>query len=165
MGYGDWVMCTAQVKELHEFDGRPVYVIGRGNRPQWSEVFENNPRITRRPIRNAQTLINGSGLRPYIASKSPQRWEWKKWRIAAGEIYLTKEEKEFGKQFAGKIVIEPNTKVADGNKAWIWDRWQQVAVVCGVRSERRGRRTLWVLLLLVRLVAALCSLFGKSLQP
>lgn len=131
MGYGDWVMCTAQIKELHEFDGRPIYVIGRGNRPQWSEIFENNPRITRRPIRNAQTLINGSGLRPYIASKSAQRWEWKHWRIAPGEIYLLKSEKDWASRYSGKILIEPNTKVADGNKSWIWDRWQKVVDTMG----------------------------------
>jgi ADP-heptose:LPS heptosyltransferase len=41
------------------------------------------------------------------------------------------------------VMIEPTTKVPDGNKAWLWDRWQAVArtrsdfVQCGPADAPR----------------------------
>ena len=124
MGYGDWIMATAQAKQMQLANGRPVYVVGRGSRPMWSEVFENNPRIVRRPTPDSQILVNGSGVRPYIRTKTEIRWVWKRWNIEPGEIYLTDEERLFGSRYGGRILIEPQTKVPRGNKAWPWQRWQ-----------------------------------------
>ena len=120
MGLGDWIMATSQVKGLHEANGRPVLVTGAGGRVMWSEVFENNPRIIRRPMRDCQVLQNGPGLRPYIRAKTEQRWFWKTWDIAPGELYFTEEEKAVAEKYRGMIFIEPNTKISDGNKAWYW---------------------------------------------
>ena len=124
MGAGDWIMATAQVRELNKATGCLVYVVGRNGQPVWSEVFDHNPRISRGWSRGCVKLINGAGARPYIHSKLPDRWIWKLWNIAPGEIYLTADEKAFGEQFAGKILIEPNTKQDPSNKAWFFDRWQ-----------------------------------------
>jgi len=119
-------MATAQARQLHESNGRPVLIVGRFNRPQWHEVFENNPRIVRMPTSGAQRLANGSGMRPYIVSKTATRWTWKHWDIAPGEIYLTDAEKQFGIAHGGRVLIEPNTKVDGSNKAWIAERWQEL---------------------------------------
>lgn len=119
-------MATAQVKQLHARTGRPVYVVGRHGIVQWHEVFENNPKILRAPHRNATRLVNASGLRPYIASKTPARWFWKRWDIGPGELFLTAAEIAFAAPHAGRVLIEPNTKVPDSNKAWAWSRWQQL---------------------------------------
>lgn len=126
MGVGDWVIATGQVKAIHERTGRRVVVIGRGGLPQWSEVFENNPKIARRHERGVERLINGSGMRPYIVGKTATRWTWKPWERESGEIYLTKEELALAEPHAGRILIEPNTKVSPSNKAWLFGRWQEL---------------------------------------
>jgi hypothetical protein len=135
MGYGDWIMATGQAKEMNLANGRQVFVVGRGNRPQWSEVFEHNPRIARRRTFASQVLVNGSGMRPYIREKTATRWVWKRCRVPVGEIYLTPEERLFAEPHAGHVLIEPSTKVTDGNKAWAWHRWQRL-----VDSDRSGLR-------------------------
>lgn len=127
MGAGDWIMCTSQIRNLHARNRIPVLVVGLGGRVHWSPIFENNPRIARKPSRGVQRLMNGPGIRPYIASKTEKNWTWKKWPIAPGEIFLSQAEKDFAAQYAGRVLIEPNTKVANGNKAWPFERWQAVA--------------------------------------
>lgn len=126
IGAGDWIMATAQAKQIHERTGKKVLVVNRGGIAQWHEVFENNPRIARASAPTVHRLINASGARPYIAAKSPTNWTWRRWAIAPGEIFLSQAEREFAAPFAGHVLIEPNTKVPDSNKAWIWDRWQQL---------------------------------------
>lgn len=123
---GDWIMATAQVRELHKATGHKVFVVGGHGRPVWSEIFDNNPRIARGWERGCIKLINGGGVRPYIQRKLPERWMWKQWNIAPGEIFLTNDEVAFAAPYAGKILVEPNTKIDGSNKAWIFDRWQQL---------------------------------------
>ena len=47
MGMGDWIMATAQVARLHAAAQRPVIVVDRWGRVQWSVIFEGNPKIVR----------------------------------------------------------------------------------------------------------------------
>lgn len=124
-------MATSQVRKMNERTGRQVAVINRQMKPQWHEVFEGNPRIARAPRRDTVNLINAGGVRPYIVCKGATHWQWRTWDIAPGEIYLTEAEKEFAAPHAGRILIEPNTKEAGSNKAWLWERWQQLV-------DRRG---------------------------
>jgi ADP-heptose:LPS heptosyltransferase len=124
MGAGDWIMATSQVKAINAATRRKVLVVGRGGQIQWSEIFENNPRILRRYEGGCVRLTNGSGLRPYIESKTPTHWVWKRWPIAPGEIFLSVEEKAFAAPHRGRILVEPHTKVEGSNKAWFFDRWQ-----------------------------------------
>ena len=132
MGAGDWIMATAQARQLHEATGKKVLIVDRRGVPQWHPVFENNPRIVRTLAnrRDARALLNCSGSRPYIAAKGPERWFWKAWKIAPGELYLSQAERDFAAPYAGAVLIEPHTKVQGSNKAWIWDRWQAL-VDCG----------------------------------
>lgn len=104
----------------------PVVVVGINGSLQWSNVFENNPKIIRKPTRRCQQLRNGPGLRPYIAGKTETNWTWRRWDIAPGEIFLSDAERAFAEPYAGRILVEPNTKVAGSNKAWSFDRWQSL---------------------------------------
>ncbi len=128
VGLGDWIMATSQVKTMHERNGGiPIVVMGvQQRRFMWSEVFDHNPRIIRRPEGRHQILVNGPNARPYISAKYQTRWVWKKWDISPGEIYLTPSERMFAQRYKGCVLIEPHTKIADGNKAWQWERWQTV---------------------------------------
>lgn len=119
-------MATAQVKQLNERTGRQVVVVNTLMKPQWHEVFENNPRIARSFGRGTVHVINASGVRPYIVSKGAERWTWKRWDIRPGEIYLSAAEKAFAAPHAGHVLIEPNTKVDGSNKSWLWHRWQEL---------------------------------------
>lgn len=126
MGAGDWLMATAQVKRLFERLAKPIAVIDRAGRHQWHEVFENNPKIARSMRRDTPRLINAGGVRPYIASKTATRWTWKRWQIEPGEMFFTAAEMDFAAPYAGRILIEPTTKVEGSNKAWISTRWQEL---------------------------------------
>lgn len=120
-------MATAQVRRLHQETHRKVMVMGRDGRPRWHEVFRNNPRIVNEL--GSARLVNGPGARPYIASKTLTHWTWQRWDIEPGELYLTHDERSFGTPYAGLILIEPHTKRqknGSNNKAWPFERWQQV---------------------------------------
>lgn len=134
MGLGDWIMATADVKKLNEATKRRIVVVGKGSKPMWSEVFEHNPRIAK-SIHHVergelvQTLVNGPNMRPYIAGKTDQKWSWRRLRNQSpGEIWLTEGEKAFAQLYKDMLVVEPNVK-ANGhtNKAWSFDRWEEVA--------------------------------------
>jgi hypothetical protein len=124
MGLGDWIMATAQVARVHAVTGRPVLVVDVWGRPQWSEIFEGNPKIRRTGAGSGERLLNSPGWRPYIARKTPDRYHWQPWNIAPGEIFLSDDERAFGAAHGGRILIEPHTKARAGNKAWAWGRWQ-----------------------------------------
>lgn len=126
MGLGDWIIATGQVRELHRTSGKKVVVVDQLGRPKWSEVFENNPRMSNVVGRHTISLLNCGGHRPYIKTKSAEKWVWKQWNKTVGELFISDTEFGFAKQYPGFIMVEPNTKVLDGNKAWIFDRWQEL---------------------------------------
>ena len=134
MGLGDWIMATAQVRELNERTGKRVAVVDRMGRLRWSEVFDHNPRIvapntvSSMESSSVARLVNAGGARPYIRAKTDTRWSWQPWDIKPGELFLTSTELEEAETLlpADSVIIEPNTKIHDGNKAWRFERWQQV---------------------------------------
>lgn len=128
MGAGDFLMATGQVREMYERRPLPVAVVGLHGKPQWHEVFENNPKIARRHRGPFQVLRNGPQARPYIAASKPDRWIWKDFGPPPGELHFTAAELEFAKPYAGRILIEPNVKKnGHQNKAWPFERWQALA--------------------------------------
>jgi ADP-heptose:LPS heptosyltransferase len=138
-------LATGQVKRINLATGKRVVVMNRRGQPQWNDVFENNPRIARRDAPELERLVNCGGARPYIAGKSPTHWVWKRWDIAPGEIYLTPAEREFGAHYAGRVLIEPSTKVRGSNKAWLAERWQRVVDKSGLSFVQVGPEgTAWL---------------------
>lgn len=151
LGLGDWILATAEVRTLNQETGLQVVVVDKLGKPQWSPVFENNPRIARQQSPEHATLLNAPGCRPYIRFKDERRWYWQDWDKAPGELYFSQAEREFGEQFSGRIMVEPNTKVQDGNKAWSWGRWRELVhgredrfIQCGKPGVRRLPNVLFV---------------------
>lgn len=145
MGLGDWIMATAQVRELNESSGKRVLVVDRRGRVQWSPIFENNPRIM--PPGNAAIngahlctrLVNASGARPYIRAKTERTWYWQTWNIQPGELFLDDNEIANGLVLAADaVVVEPHTKVVNGNKSWPFERWQKLVSSLDVNWVQLG---------------------------
>lgn len=116
-------MTTGHCRLLQQKDPRKVK-LEYGKR-LWNAIFDHNPRIAGldevgdfqifRPREN--------GLRPYIKSKSVQKWTWQEYKPPAGEIYLQPDELEFAEPYAPEVVIEPTVKTgASPNKQW--GHWQ-----------------------------------------
>lgn len=118
-------MASGEARKLHAETGKPVLIVGAHGRPMWSEVFEHIPYILRRPIPRAYLrMVNGGGVRPYIAGKTPTKWTWRPYQPIPAEIRFTDKEMAFAKPYRGMVMIEPNVKdVGHTNKAWPVDRW------------------------------------------
>lgn len=128
MGLGDELMVTGQCRVMQRTDPRKVRIVYE--KPRWHDVWLNNPRIAvpgeQGDFQELRPRTNY--LRPYMESKTRERWTWKEWRPPPGEIYLTAREQAFGQQHAGRFVLEPGIKLgASPNKQWGWHRWQRLA--------------------------------------
>lgn len=142
-------MATADARRAHEKHGVRV-VFGDGIRWFWSEVFENNPIIAKKPEltpgEQFAWVRNFPQERPYIAEIIPNRFIYRQdYRVTPGEIFLTEEEK---KPHGDYIVVEPNTKneMTGPNKRWAWDNWVKLlrqidgeVVQLGPPGETRGQ--------------------------
>ena len=129
MGLGDVLMSIGEAKRLHKQTGQKVLIVGRDGRPVRSDLFNGIPYIIARPTNTTgpyQRLINGSGIRPYIAGKTPEKWQWRKYKPTPGEIVFTPIELDFAERYRGRVMIEPEVNANTGhtNKAWIGPRWR-----------------------------------------
>lgn len=135
MGMGDELMAAGAARKTAGGRGK-VTIVGADGRPRWSDIWSGLPYIARGAREKpAYKLINGGGARPYIARKTPERWYWKPYKPTPAEIIFTPEELAFAEPYRGMIMIEPNVKeIGHKNKAWLWDRWSQVALGAILRS-------------------------------
>lgn len=137
MGFGDELIVSGQARVLQQTDPRKVRVVFE--RPKWNLVWNGNPRIARpSETGDFQTLVaRANHLRPYMASKTSQRWTWKEFRPPPGEIYFTEQEQTFGRSHSGRVILEPTIKQgASPNKNWGWVRWNKLAWILGKRGVR-----------------------------
>jgi ADP-heptose:LPS heptosyltransferase len=128
VGWGDELMAAgqAQARRADDPQGRRVRILDRHKQVRWHPLWEGNADLVR-PGEAGDFLyvLNGPGLRPYIADKTPDRWTWKKFSPTPARIKFTKAEREFARHGAGAILIEPAIKPkASPNKDWGWKRWQ-----------------------------------------
>lgn len=129
MGIGDSVLSTAEAKYHNEKHGLPVVFADKKTKEiYWDEVFENNPRILREPKQGQKVIVveNIPLRRPYITVATPERYYYNlEFKAEPGELFLTDEEKASGIE---GVLIEPNTKDfgLSLNKAWPWERWQEL---------------------------------------
>lgn len=131
MGYGDILMSMGEARVLHGHTRQPVLIVDRSGRPVLNhDLFKGVPYLLTAPTneRSYQRLVNGPGTRPYILTKTPRQWTWKRYRPVPAELQLTREEQDFAERYRGAVMVEPNIKgVGHENKAWAWDHWVQFA--------------------------------------
>jgi ADP-heptose:LPS heptosyltransferase len=134
MGLGDVLMSIGEAKRLHKKTGQKVMIIARDGRPVRSDLFNDIPYIIHKPSNAGgpfQRLFNSSGVRPYIAGKTAEKWAWKKYKPIPADIVFTKSELEFADRYRGRVMIEPeiNANAGHQNKAWIGPRWRELVQV------------------------------------
>lgn len=135
-------MVTGQARVLQERDPRKVRVVYEN--PRWHEAWANNPRIAGREEKgDFQQLVARAGFRrPYIADKTEAQWTWQRHRPPVGELYFSAAEAEFGRKYAGLVIVEPTIKLgASPNKQWPWRHWEQVVAwlrACGIKPVQLG---------------------------
>lgn len=119
-------MCTWLAREARKQDPRPVCILDRRGRPRWHSLWDGNPNLTSDPD-GAQTLVDGPGVRHYIAGKSTRRWVWIEHpNREPGDLQLVPQPSH------GRIYIEPNIKAtAPVNKNWGFANYQAVVDALG----------------------------------
>lgn len=137
-------MASGEARKLHKQTGNSVLVVDASGRPQWSEVFEGVPYILRRPARGVpyEKLRNASGLRPYIAGKTPERWTWRPYKPIPAQIVFTAAELHFAEPFRGLVMLEPHVKrIGHSNKDWgpiNWSQLDSALWLAGVKTVQCG---------------------------
>lgn len=142
MGYGDVLMSMGEARALHKRTKQPVMIVGRDGRPIVSDLFAGIPYIIQRPSKSGpfQRIVNGPGVRPYIAGKTEERWSWRLYKPEPAELKFTDAELTFAEKYRGMIMVEPNTKsVGHDNKAWSAINWQQLDSAVWSAGLRLGR--------------------------
>lgn len=124
MGLGDWIMATADAKEVNErHDVRVVF--GDGERKFYSEIFDRNPRIAKSLSKGERFawINNFPGNRPYIKRIHKDHFEFHdEFKVKTGELFPSKPQKD-----NGFILIEPNVKSdfkLGVNKQWPKENWE-----------------------------------------
>jgi len=120
-----------EARALYKRARKPVLIVGKDGKPVFSDLFHGVPYIItpRPPIRgfrstvgwvpSNQRLINGPGMRPYIADKGLVKWTWKAYRPTPAELVFTPEEQGFAEPYRGMVMLEPQVKnVGHHNKDW-----------------------------------------------
>jgi hypothetical protein len=129
MGFGDVLMSMGEARALHKQTKQPVMIVGRDGRPIASDLFAGIPYIIQKPTKSGpfQRIMNGPGVRPYIAGKTEERWSWRRYKPQPAQLVFTDSELEFAERYRGRVMIEPNTKaIGHGNKAWPSERWTEL---------------------------------------
>lgn len=137
MGLGDALIASGRARKLHQETGLPVLIVGRHNTRYWSDLWDNVPYIIRRPAgRRYHTLIDGSGVRAYIAGKSAERWTWRPFVPTPAQIVFTPAELAFAEPYRGMVMVEPNVKaIGHSNKDWGWHNWNSFTLVVNERFQ------------------------------
>lgn len=121
-------MAAGEARAIHARTGKKVAIVDKHGRAQWIDLWNGLPYILPRVEPGCETLLNTSGMRPYILMKTPARWKWQPYKPKPAEIKFTLEELAFAEPYRGMIMVEPNTKdVGHTNKAWIRERWGDLA--------------------------------------
>ena len=131
MGYGDELMLTGIVKKAYAKHQKPI-CLGQGGKNYleealWAEVFENNPKIAKKPYPGCVWVPDIKGNRPYL--EYGKKTTYKDFRPEPGEIFFTEDEKKKYQGLGKFIYIEPNVKGSfGGNKDWGIENWEKLKI-------------------------------------
>jgi len=136
MGIGDNLMASGFAKGASARGKRVAF--GDGRKVIWDvhseQVFRHNPNICHpghQATGDVEWVHFYRGNRLYNRQEG-DRWVWNlAFHAAPGELYLSRDERQFGKGFgSGFVLIEPNLpsfKMSSANKRWAPERYEWVA--------------------------------------
>lgn len=130
MGLGDELMAAGHARWLSDRrGGGKVEILDRVRQRRWHGLWERMPWVARPGERDVVGgVVNGPGVRPYIARSSPARWTWADYTCHPCPIVLTDDERAFGARAAGLVLLAPAIKRgASPNKLWPTERWRALA--------------------------------------
>ena len=140
MGFGDEIMATAEARELKCNHPDAAVVVGHPGCEFWSEIFANNPNITRlAEVPSGQDIVwlrNYFGNRPYLNyahANAEERQLFRAYRARRGDLYFDDQERAFAAAATTRtmgdalpiISVEPHVDFGP-NKDWGFARWQEV---------------------------------------
>lgn len=127
MGWGDHIMATADARDEFARHGQKMIV---GPNAEWSDLFDGNPYLLKKPAPGCRVLNNYTGNRPYIREVRDRRVIFSDYRVRPGDIYLKFNETFWAKKHVPEkfVIVEPNTKgtVYADNKSWGHEKYQKV---------------------------------------
>lgn len=132
-------MSMGDARALHRHTKQPVMIAGRDGRPIRSDLMAGVPYLITKPTDQPyQRLVNGPGIRPYIASKTERKWTWRPYKPQPAEIVFTPAELAFAEPYRDMVMLEPHVKsIGHRNKDWGPINWQQLDTL--IREQRLGR--------------------------
>ena len=139
MGWGDELIVSGQVRAITDRDASAKVVVrDRNGAVRKHDMWKNHPSILQEPNSKftgpIHSIVNGPGIRPYIADKTPRRWVWKEMTCNRGQIFFSPEEEAFAARHSPMVVVEPNNKQrASPNKSWGWVKWNKL---CWILKEK-----------------------------
>lgn len=123
-------MAAGEAARLHRRNRLRTVILDRHNRIRRHEMWARNPFIQYEwdRVSPVNRIVNGPGVRPYIAYKFDGRWEWLPFKPTPATIYFETEELEYSSRVTHDfVVIEPNIKdKASPNKRWHAHYWDEV---------------------------------------
>lgn len=133
MGYGDELMALGEAQALSDaHEGARVAILDKFLRPRahplWRGCTEiaTPDQVAAGTVRHA--IINGSGARPYLRGHDDQRFYFvDRYQPKPARLRFSEAELHSAAPVVGGVLVEPNLKPkASPNKAWPWQRWQDL---------------------------------------
>lgn len=132
MGIGDWIMALGEAQEHYRQTGERTLFRHPKGHVVWEEIFDGCEAVAREPGDGVREVVEGGGVRPYIAEKTAVRWSWKPYKPKPATLTFRPEHIEFARNVLREgridVLIEPSIKmIGHHNKDWGRVRW---ALLC-----------------------------------
>lgn len=123
-------MASGEATRQHIKNKLPAIILDRSGNIRRNDIWAYNPIIKYKwdRVSPVNQILSGPGLRPYIASKTAQRWTWRDYSPHPAKLYFDGEETRASeKAGSGFVVVEPNIKdKASPNKNWPRNYWAEL---------------------------------------
>jgi ADP-heptose:LPS heptosyltransferase len=152
MGIGDELLAAGEAQRIRAQTGKRVRIVDHAGRTRWHSLWAGNDAIIAPDeplLLPHETMKNHKGHRPHVLEHYPDRFVFNpSFRATSARVELTEQERAFGAQYSGAIVIEPNVYPNKPNKQWGRDNWAQLVALmhaAGFRPIQLGPRSTAVL--------------------